>query len=230
MHRLYCRWQWPWHWAEWVGNATVTLDWRAVSAAEVGAPDDVCEQLRAIPEARVAHMRRVIARNAHRMHWAAVDTAHLGELAPHGDAFDVTLSHAWAHARDEEAVARGRTQQGSLSTKTLPAAAYGHGHCGETAVGQGAQCAKGDVKGSWSKPDAQGCVAACKHCAQCAFVSYSPDDRDCSWFTSWRAAAAMTLARPSPGPHLAALTRARPRPRQSPADRWNEPHDVPDAI
>ena len=56
------------------------------------------------------------------------------------------------------------------------------GYCSATEVGEGALCDPADVKGTWLQPSASVCVAACKRCSRCNFVSYSALDADCSWF------------------------------------------------
>ena len=58
--------QWPWHWGEWVHESSVLLDWNEVLKGKL----DVVEKLRSIPAAEVAAMQRVIARNAHRIHYS----------------------------------------------------------------------------------------------------------------------------------------------------------------
>ena len=59
----------------------------------------------------------------------------------------------------------------------------GHGCCGAT---DEKECgAHGFSSGMWKKPSAtslEGCVALCKKCAVCAFVSYSKSRGDCSWY------------------------------------------------
>ena len=56
------------------------------------------------------------------------------------------------------------------------------GYCSATEVGEGALCDPADVKGTWLQPSASDCVAACKRCSRCNFVSYNALDADCSWF------------------------------------------------
>ena len=70
-------------------------------------------------------MHHVIAHHAHSMHWGAIDSAHLTNVVPgnvEGDAFDITLHAAWAHARNEKAIAKGKTLQSqgnsSMHTRT----------------------------------------------------------------------------------------------------------------
>ena len=68
------------------------------------------------------------------------------------------------------------------------------GYC-ETASIYGAACEsaasvrKGAAaKGSWQLGSARDCIMRCSACPQCAFVSYSREEEDCSWYTSRHAA------------------------------------------
>ena len=64
------------------------------------------------------------------------------------------------------------------------------GICGETSVGEG-DCARG-WWGSWRGADygvslrgeegRRNCLALCRQCARCAFISYSHANDDCSWY------------------------------------------------
>ena len=56
------------------------------------------------------------------------------------------------------------------------------GFCATTAVGEGVHCRPSDVRGSWVETRAESCVARCRSCAQCKFVSFSAAANDCSWF------------------------------------------------
>lgn len=44
------------------------------------------------------------------------------------------------------------------------------------------------AKGSWQLGSARDCIMRCSACPQCAFVSYSREEEDCSWYTSRHAA------------------------------------------
>ena len=80
--------QWPWHWGDWVANATVVIDETqllgGVQATHRGKdkrqedsrhdddkPYDVIAALAAIPAERVAAMRATLAQHAHRLHYHA---------------------------------------------------------------------------------------------------------------------------------------------------------------
>ncbi len=66
------------------------------------------------------------------------------------------------------------------------------GICGETSVGEG-DCARG-WWGSWRGADygislrgdegRRNCLALCRQCARCAFISYSHANDDCSWYAA----------------------------------------------
>ena len=56
------------------------------------------------------------------------------------------------------------------------------GFC-EWAPSAGGDCERGGNMGSWAGiASAAACAARCRGCARCAYVSYSPNDHDCSWF------------------------------------------------
>ena len=177
-------WQWPWHWGSWVANATVSLDWRRVTAGGAGG-DDLVRTLRAIPRSRVELMRRTIADHAHQLQWSAVDSSTLRAPVSEGDAFDVTLRAVWAAARERPAsIAEGQMRQQQME----PPRPLMAGYCGLTAMGEGARCDATDSKGSWSVSGLLDCLADCRRCERCHFVSYSDVDHDCSWFRSCPAA------------------------------------------
>lgn len=56
------------------------------------------------------------------------------------------------------------------------------GFCAYTKAGEGVDCLESQVKGTWDAPDLQSCVAKCRKCKQCNFVSFDQTDFDCSWF------------------------------------------------
>ena len=110
--------QWPWHWGEWVHESSVLLDWNHVLQGKL----DVVEKLRSIPADKVAAMQRVIAHNAHRIHYSRESLAgippgpgesHAGRVdSEHDvDAFDIILRRAWARARNESVVRAGHKTQ-----------------------------------------------------------------------------------------------------------------------
>jgi hypothetical protein len=65
--------QWPWHWGSWQADASVVIDMDAVHRRKV----DPLAFLAAISPSRITRMQATIAEHAHRMHYAAVDTAQL---------------------------------------------------------------------------------------------------------------------------------------------------------
>lgn len=102
---------WPWHWGEWVANATMLIDERLVRNGVV----DVVRTLAAVSSSQVEAMQRVIAQRAGRMMYAAVDTGQLprGTLPdsePH-DAFDIAMQGALRLSRDTRRRALGRRWQ-----------------------------------------------------------------------------------------------------------------------
>ena len=76
----------------------------------------------------------------------------------------------------------GRSAQGDLPW--LPgycesASIYGAACESTASIGQGAA-----AKGSWQLGSARDCIVRCGACPQCAFVSFSGKEEDCSWFAS----------------------------------------------
>ena len=76
----------------------------------------------------------------------------------------------------------GRSAQGDLPW--LPgycesASIYGAACESAASIGQGAA-----AKGSWQLGSARDCIVRCGACPQCAFVSFSGKEEDCSWFAS----------------------------------------------
>lgn len=59
------------------------------------------------------------------------------------------------------------------------ASIYGAACESAASVGQGTA-----AKGSWQLGSARDCIVRCSACPQCAFVSYSRTEEDCSWFAS----------------------------------------------
>lgn len=62
------------------------------------------------------------------------------------------------------------------------------GHCGSASI-YGAACESAAsvrqgaaAKGSWQLASARDCIVRCSACPNCAFVSYSRKEEDCSWF------------------------------------------------
>lgn len=96
-----------------------------------------------------------------------------------------------------------RAQAGKLCNQNAPAPgptplSKGHwpanvsltGFCGVTNEGVEGSCERGD-SGSWNTRvhrvrSFSDCVGRCTLCARCAYVTYSPDNDDCSWY-SYRA-------------------------------------------
>ena len=57
------------------------------------------------------------------------------------------------------------------------------GYCGLTFEGQGVSCQDDDNQGTWVEPSATKCRLHCIRCARCAFISWSDNFKDCSWFS-----------------------------------------------
>ena len=57
----------------------------------------------------------------------------------------------------------------------------GPGYCSASSEGSEGDCTRGLI-GTWRIGDLPQCIARCKQCAQCNFVSFAKQHRDCSWF------------------------------------------------
>ena len=57
----------------------------------------------------------------------------------------------------------------------------GRGYCSASSEGSEGDCARGLI-GTWLIGDLPQCIERCKQCAQCNFVSFAKQHRDCSWF------------------------------------------------
>ena len=186
---------WPWHWGSWQRASSVLLPFNSSGSGALAA-------LESIPIAKVETMRRTIAQQAHRVHWAAVDASLvpvLKGLQPR-DAFEITLDQAAKRADRSGLAAHGAKLQQQLPRLTLELAAVPRsaiGHCGSATTGEG-DCEHGDM-GSWYTDATRGndtldadttlvrlatlddCAARCESCARCNFVSHSYRWTDCSW-------------------------------------------------
>ena len=60
------------------------------------------------------------------------------------------------------------------------------GVCGVTSTGEGVNCRYADRKGTWLVHSFAECREACLGCTGCRFLSYQPQDGDCSWFRRCR--------------------------------------------
>ena len=86
--------------------------------------------------------------------------------------------------------ATGGVTMGGVTTggvMTWPLNASRVGFCGVTNEGVEGDCARGD-SGSWNTRvhrihSFAACVGRCVMCARCAYVTYSPDNDDCSWYS-----------------------------------------------
>ena len=92
--------QWPWHWGSWVDTATVLLNQTEVRNNRL----NVIDALASIPEERVHALQESIRKNAHFLHYSAVDTSELPSALRYwnvqDDAFEVLLDGAWKVSRD----------------------------------------------------------------------------------------------------------------------------------
>ena len=133
------RLQWPWHWREWVNDATVLFDADDVLSGRL----DVPEALRAVPAARVAQMRATIARYAHRMQYSAVDSQALRESgalpANEEDAFGRLLQGVWQLSRAPSNQAKGRLRQARAAAAAARGAS-GHAHAHDAQHEEGCRC------------------------------------------------------------------------------------------
>ena len=60
-----------------------------------------------------------------------------------------------------------------------------NGYCGLTSTDEGKTCGVHDRKGSWTGIGGPSeCAARCRACSRCRFVTWSPFDRDCSWYST----------------------------------------------
>ena len=129
-------------------------------------------------------MRDSIEANGQLLQYSAVETKLLppGLLpsAAAGDAFDVSLSGAWAESKKPGAVSMGRAQMRAAQSPPRS------GYCNVTVGGGASVCATADL-GSFTMPENAGqmaCFELCKRCERCRYISYSTHHRDCSWFSS----------------------------------------------
>ena len=63
-----------------------------------------------------------------------------------------------------------------------------HGFCGETDTNDGGDCRTGN-RGSWHTGNfgirsLNDCIATCRCCSRCDYVSYSARAQDCSWYAA----------------------------------------------
>ena len=174
---------------------------------------DVIGRLAAIPAARVRRMQATIASNAHRMHYAAIDTTRLPSrlasgLPPEGerltDAFDIALEHAWARATEAatvEAGARTQSVDGAALDAALdlfdaePAVGSWGGPNAGTCMrtwGVPGDCERG-VAGTWRLGAEYGllsideCTERCRRCGRCKWISHSHAHQQCDWYSSCNA-------------------------------------------
>ena len=195
--------QWPWHWGEWVANATVLLPHSSILDGSM----DPIAHLAAIPAGRVAAMRAVIAQRAFSMQYSVGGDAP-GGGAPRGsvqhaapsrtehlveDAFDVALRRAWVLARDRKRQEEGRAMQRGGEATDAAVEQFerdgdtARGFCAPTTGGPG-NCSR-DVSGSWrlggrSKVvSLDTCSRRCEACARCHYFSLSHVHHECSWYT-----------------------------------------------
>ena len=203
--------QWPWHWGAWRENASVLVDMRFITTRRM----DPIHALAAIPSARVAHMQATITRHAHVMQYSVVETVKLpyeirdsaavaeadADTTQLPDAFDVTMRHAWARARDSAIVALGvRAQQAdgarlgaalALFDKEPYAGNWGgmsSGTCSRT-WGAPGDCELGH-SGTWRLGASSGvvsiddCAAKCFACPRCQWISHSHAHGQCDWYAA----------------------------------------------
>ena len=99
--------EWAWHWGDWIERASVFIPH---SAGLINA-------LRKIPMSEIAAKKSVIAENAHRLQYSAVDlnslraAAAAGSIVPDTDAFEIALLNAWKLSQDRQRQSRGRSWQ-----------------------------------------------------------------------------------------------------------------------
>jgi len=101
--------QWEWHWGGWINDASVLIP----------TSEGLIDKLRQISTAKIAEMRRVVAQNAHRLQYHAVDSSALQAVAdpqatdglPTTDAFEIALQGAWTVATSVGRAALGRDRQ-----------------------------------------------------------------------------------------------------------------------
>ena len=96
--------QWPWHWGQWLREATVYIDIRNVTTGSK-ASVDVVQYLRSIPAAKVARMQHAIATHAHCLHYRMPESGASSSDSMVGaanDAFDITLKGSWLIAKQQQ--------------------------------------------------------------------------------------------------------------------------------
>ncbi|KAL3908817.1 MAG: hypothetical protein SGPRY_009650 [Prymnesium sp.] len=101
--------QWPWHWGQWVRNATIYIDGSLLSPSpshpsSPHQPLDLVAKIEEISKDRIKRMQLTIAEYAHCMHYLQPEAspngqrsmqAKKGTLGQEADAFEITLREAW---------------------------------------------------------------------------------------------------------------------------------------
>ena len=187
---------WPWHWGDWVVNATVLLTSRQW---------DFTRQLSALPPANLEQLQDTIARFGHRM-WHATSAADAAAVrAQHGgpgDAFEVSLEAVYHRSIDPDLQAVGHNLQriqgaahrvaidefGDLERRSV------EGMClGQTSGSwSAASCAlppRTSASTAWVPPrphiaiahSPSECIERCRGCSRCGVVAFSLSMRLCVW-------------------------------------------------
>jgi len=188
--------QWLWHWGLWVANATVVLDADAI----VSNATHPVDALLAIPDERVQQMQRVIATNAHTMHWALPrnesESAHEAANTSGDDAFHVTLRAVHARTVDVGEGTRLQQHAGQQRTQRLRSLidvnrSLGgrQGQCPRSTGAMDRLSCTDNASAPWLPPrpllqtriSIHACIALCNRCARCRYASYSLLLRACAW-------------------------------------------------
>ena len=113
--------EWTWHWGDWIERASVLIP----------HSPGLIDALRSIPASDIAAKQRVIAENAHRLQYNAVDLNALraaaapGSTVPDTDAVEIALLNAWRISQDarRQTTGKGWQHRGALASESETAVA-----------------------------------------------------------------------------------------------------------
>ena len=130
---------------------------------------------------RTRHLAGLVCGGARWQGWHYKDTAEANEPCSN---HAVQLVRSWDERRDNGSCAHAalHAPKGALPEGL----SHGNGACGTTEKGPG-DCATDD-QGVWPmappRHSLATCIAMCRCCERCRYISYSAQSGDCSWFTA----------------------------------------------
>jgi len=158
----------PWLLTEEHSNMSLALifDRETLSAAAKDAPDAMVRASRLVAQAR-----RVVC---------SASLARMDECLGQGQRRD--------QGRDPDTDPDASRLGGEAPRRNWPHNVSKVGFCGVTNEGVEGDCTRGD-RGSWNTRQHRvrsfaDCIGRCHACTRCSFVSYSPQNDDCSWYSS----------------------------------------------